>query len=475
VETFKRLREIRGGYRKMSAGSHVIFYRQNRGGKLMNRGIPADTKKCPEHKTLSCRLNNLAITVAKEGGRHFTKASFPMRFGYYSEIRTPEYEFHFNLNGDIKFIRGLNVSWPHPSESLKRTNGNDWVYYTVGAVINQKHIIDWFGEYYLPCLTYPSNAFWEFNPYADPRISGAFAAWSQLYATLYTIQCDGVPSGIKDFISMVVHKDENALHAQSQKLHGIIGGRVSVLPPDARHVDYEVVPLNIADGCLYHCNFCCVKSKESYQSRSRENVLEQIELLKAFYGRNMENYNALFLGNHDALGAGDELICMAASEAFKALGFENANLKKPMLFLFGSVGSLLKTGNGLMEKLNSLPFYTMINIGLESVHEKTLASINKPLKVSSIREAFNKMLEINRQYTNIEVSANFLLGEQLLPDHTHSLIELLRDVPDDSEKKGTIYLSPLTGSHKKSELLNSFFEIKKLSRLPAYIYLIQRL
>ncbi len=441
----------------------------------MNHSKLVDAKKGPEHRTLSCRLNNLAVTVEKEGGSHFTKASYPVRFGYYSEIRTSEYEFHFNLNGDIKFIRGLNVNWPHPSEWLKRTDGNDWGYYSVGAVLNHKGIFDWFGEYYLPCLTYPSNAILEFNPYTDPHISSAFAAWSQLYATLYTSRCDGVPSGIKDFLSLVVQKDENTLHEQSRKLHAIIGGRVSVLPPDTRHVDYEVIPLNIADGCLYHCNFCCVKSREGYQPRSRDSVFVQIEQLKEFYGRNMGNYNALFLGNHDALGAGDELIGMAASEAFKAFGFANSNMKKPMLFLFGSVGSLLKSGNGLLEKLNSLPFYTMINIGLESVDEQTLASINKPLKVSRIREAFKKMLEINREYANIEVTANFLLGEQLLPDHTHSLIELLRDVPDASDKKGAIYLSPLFDNQKRGQLLNSFFEIKKLSRLPAYIYLIQRL
>lgn len=441
----------------------------------MNHGKPTDARKSPEHKTISCRLNDLAITVEKQGSLHFTKASFPMRFGYYSEIRTSEYEFHFNLNGDIKFIRGLNINWPHPSESLKRTDGNDWGYYTVGAVINRKGIIDWFGEYYLPCLTYPSNALWDYNPYTDAHISHVFSAWSQLYAKLYDIQCNGVPSGIKDFLSLVVHKDENTLFAQSEELHAIIGGRVSVLPPDTRHVDYEVIPLNIADGCLYHCKFCCVKSRQSYQPRSRDNILLQIERLKTFYGRNLANYNALFLGNHDALGAGDELICMAASEAYRVFAFEDSNMKKPMLFLFGSVGSLLKSGNGLFEKLNSLPFYTMINIGLESVDEKTLASINKPLKISMIQEAFKKMLEINRNYANIEVTANFLLGEQLLPDHTLSLIELLRDVPDSSDKKGAIYLSPLMDNQKRGELPESFFEIKKMSRLPAYIYLIQRL
>ncbi len=441
----------------------------------MNSSKLAGLKKSPDHKTLSCRLDNLAITVEKEGGSHFTKAGYPRRFGFYSEIRTSEYEFHFNLNGDIKFIRGLNINWPHPSEWLKRTDGNDWGYYTVGSVLNHKGIFDWFGEYYLPCPTYPSNAIWEYNPYTDAKILPAFAAWSQLYAKLYTIGCDGISSKIKDFLSLIIQKDENTLHAQSEKLHAIIGGWVSVLPPDTRHVDYEVIPLNIADGCLYHCKFCCVKSGESYRPRSSENILAQIERLKAFYGRNIENYNALFLGNHDALGAGSELICMAASEAFRAFGFANSNMKKPMLFMFGSVGSLLKAGNDLFEKLNRLPFYTMINIGLESVDAQTLAAIHKPLKVSTIHEAFNKMLEINREYDNLEVTANFLLGERLSPDHTRSLIELLNDVPDASDKKSAIYLSPLMDSPKTGALLNSFFEIKNMSRLPAYIYLIQRL
>ena len=77
-------------------------------------------------------LSNLAISVEKQGPSRISKASFPLRYGRYSEIRTYEYEFLFNLNGEIKFIRGLNVNWPHPAEQLKRTDGNDWVYYSVG-------------------------------------------------------------------------------------------------------------------------------------------------------------------------------------------------------------------------------------------------------------------------------------------------------------------------------------------------------
>jgi len=80
-----------------------------------------------------------------------------------------EYEFIFNLNGEIKFIRGLNTSWPHPAEQLKRTDGNDWVYYYVGDDSSVNGIISWLGEYYLPCLPYPSNSIWEKN--LHPRSS----------------------------------------------------------------------------------------------------------------------------------------------------------------------------------------------------------------------------------------------------------------------------------------------------------------
>jgi len=427
----------------------------------------------------------MAITIEKEGASHFTKAGYPMRFGKYSEIRTSEYEFQFNLKGEIKFIRGLNVNWPHPSEWLKRTDGNDWVFYSVGAVIDYKGIIDCLGEYYLPCLIYPSNSIWGFNPYTDPNVSKAFVAWSQLYANLYEMRHrDRVPSNIRDFLSLIFSNDETTLHKESKKLHSIIGERVSVLPPDTRHVEYDVIPLIIADGCLYHCNFCCVKSPRGFQARSEKNILEQIRQLKAFYDCNLGNYNALFLGNHDALGAGDERICMAASEAFGAFEFGNSYIKNPVLFLFGSVDSLLKAENKLFRKLSDLPFYTYINIGLESADAPTLTSINKPLKISVIHDAFQKMLEINREYGNIEITANFLLGEQFSPDHYQSLAELLSSAPDSSHSKGAIYLSPLMDnqkrptimdSQKRNDLLESFFEIKKRNRLPTYLYLIQRL
>ena len=423
-------------------------------------------------KMESYQFGNLAIAFDKEGANRYTKVTYPIRYGRFCEIKTPEYSFQFNLNGQIKYIRGLTREWPHPAEWLKRTDANDWVFYSAGLY---KEMLSFIGEYYLPCLSYPSNSLWKYNPFADCDIQKALEAWSQLRVNLCSLSDNGMPSKIRGFMSQIYRQDVNTLNLKSTKLHRIIGGPVSVLPPDTRHVDYDVIPLMIADGCLYNCKFCRIKSRQSFCPRSKANVLEQIRQLQDFYGVDLKNYNAVFLGNHDALAAQPDLICRAATQAYEAFGFENACIKNPTLFLFGSVDSLLNAGSSLFDALNQIPMYTYLNIGLESVDAATLSKINKPLESGSVKDAFQMMLDINRSYLNIEVTANFLIGDALPPGHYRSLVELVRNRLNRYYSKGAIYLSPLNSSRNKRKLLRTFVEIKNLSRLPTYIYLIQRL
>ena len=418
------------------------------------------------------QLRNLEITLERKGALRFTKASYPVRYGNLCEIRTPDYLFEFNLNGDVKFIRGLNRNWPHPAEWLKRTDGNDWVFYSTGGYRGIFHAL---GEYYLPCPAYASNSVFEYNPFSDPRIRQAFGAWTQLRADLSGIRPNGVPSQTKNFLARISNRDPAALHQKSRDLHRILGTRVSVLPPDTRHADYDVIPLMIADGCLYNCGFCCIKSLRKFQQRSLENVRRQIRELRAFYGADIGNYSALFLGNHDALAAGRELICTAAAEAHAAFGFAKAYVKDPVLFAFGSVDSLLAAENDLFATLDRLPFYSYINIGLESADAATLHELRKPLDVSKIEAAFDKMLAINHRFANLEISANFLLGDRLAPAHYEAMLELIRNRLDRPYSKGAVYLSPLKASRNHRGLIRMFVELKNLSRLPTYLYLIQRL
>ena len=418
------------------------------------------------------KLRNLDIAVDKQGADRHAKVTYPIRYGRFCEIRTPEYLFQFNLNGEIKYIRGLSGNWPHPAEWLKRTDANDWVFYSVGGYNGIYYLL---GEYYLPCLAYRSNSIWQYDPFDDDNVQQALAAWTQLPADLGSLPANGAPAKIKNALARIARHDQPTLNTRSKSLHRIIGGPISVLPPDTRHVDYDVIPLMIADGCRYHCRFCCIKTGRRFQPRATDNILQQIQDLQRFYGVNLRNYNAVFLGNHDGLGAGPELIRRAATAAYIAFGLETSYVKSPTLFLFGSVDSLLDGGPTLIEAIGRLPYYTYINIGFESADAATLRRLNKPLEIAKIEDAFQMMLDVNRNYHNIEITANFLLGDRLAPDHYRSLIELARNRLDRTYSKGALYLSPLETNPKNRELRAKFVEIKNLSRLPVYLYLIQRL
>lgn len=423
-------------------------------------------------KVQSYTFDNLEISVDRQGADRFRKMSFPMRYGRYCEVKTPQYIFEFNLNAEIKYIRGRNRSWLHPAEWLKRTDANDWVFYSTGGYTG---VVDVLGEYYRPCLPYPSNSLWEYDPFSDANVLQAIEAYAELVGCLQAIPHNGMPADVRRFLNLAGAATMQALDKKAKKLHQIIGGPVAVLPPDTRHVDYNVIPLIIADGCLYRCDFCCFKSRKPFAPRSRESILEQIRRLQAFYGPDLKNYNALFLGNHDALAADGDLICTAVTEACSAFKFETSHIKNPTLFMFASVDSFLQADHHLLRELGRAPLTTYINIGLESADETTLADLNKPLDAQKVKDAFRMMLAVNKSQANIEVTANFVVGDRMRDRHYDCTIELIRKELDRYYSKGAVYLSPLMTSRDRHELMRRFSEIKSLSRLPTYLYLIQRL
>ena len=422
-------------------------------------------------------LDNLIITLNKEGSREFSKVSFPIRYGLFSEIRTPEYLYQFNLNGEIKFIQGVTRTWPHPAEWLKRTVANDWVYYSAG---DYKGIYDTFGEYYFPYLSYPGNAVMDGDPFNDDSVIFAKKSLQALRAKIGRLISGPTPKSLKDFLNQVIRNDEETLRRRADQLHRLIGGQVTVLPPDTRHVDYEVIPIIVADGCLYHCGFCRVKTGLDFAPRTPKDIIRQMKDLKRFLGPDLHNYNAVFLGQHDALSAGRELLEDAAERAYEILEFERSHLRGTHLFLFGSVDSVIRSEEGLFESLNRLPFSTYLNVGLESNDPKTLEALKKPVSVEKIREAFARILDINRRYEKIEVTSNFVFGENLPSGHLPSLLALTGDRLNVFGDKGSFYLSPLMGEgmrdrESKRELFREFHKLKIESRLPAFIYLIQKL
>ncbi len=377
----------------------------------------------------------------------------------------------FDLNHEIRHARGKTNTWLHPQEWLKRTKGNDWIYYSTGGYAG---VFESIGEYYLPNLMYTTNSLLGGKPFKEPEVKRLSKGW---HTALSSIKPDRhqMPAPVAEWMKNVQAKTPADLKARAQRLFDISGGRVTVLPPDARHSDYDVIPLNIADGCLYKCKFCKVKNQKQFTQRSRQNIDDQIDQLKSLYDKDLINYNSLFLGEHDALNAGSDLILYAARTAYDRFNFSQSIMKKPGLYTFGSVDALLNADENLFQSLNQLDYRTYINIGLESADPQTLDRIGKPITREKVINAFHRMQEINRRYPNIEISANFIMDEGLPPDHTTTMMALVRDDFQFNPLKGTIYLSPLRFGRPSREVLFDFYHLKTRSRLPMFLYIIQRL
>ncbi|MCK5163891.1 MAG: radical SAM domain-containing protein, partial [Desulfobacula sp.] len=266
-----------------------------------------------------------------------------------------------------------------------------------------------------------------------------------------------------------------ALQKKAQKLFNISGSRVTVMPPDARHVDYNIIPINISDGCLYKCRFCKVKNKKKFSIRSQQDIDNQINLLKQLYDKDILNFNALFLGEHDALNAPCDLILHTAQTAFDAFEFQASYMKKNFIFMFGSVDSFLNAGKTFFKNLNRLPFLSFINIGIESYDQATLDFLGKPLTCKKVDRAFDKIQTINDTFPNIEITCNFVMDEALSDSHYTTLMTLIREKVNRTKPKGCIYLSPLKFGSPSRQVLYDFYKLKSRSRLPTFLYMIQRL
>ena len=421
---------------------------------------------------MNFEIDNLKITLDKEGSPYYSKISYPLRFGKFKKIEIKDYVFYFNQNHEIKIIQGKNGAGHAPNEWIKRTAGGDFLYYSAAGY---KGTFGFIGEYYLPCFPYSDNPIFNIYGYDNKIIRTALNALETFFEDLTKLISRNIPNSLKKHLKEIVQNDLKALARRAGHFHKINSGYVSVLPPDARHADYDVIPVNVADGCLYHCGFCSVKTKKTFKLRNKDTVLRQIKQLKTFYKEDISNYNSIFLGQHDALNADSNTLIYAAKTAYKEFDIKHSNMKNPMLFMFGSIDSLIHSEKTLFDKLETLPFYTYINIGMESYHQETLNLIKKPVTTKKVETAFEKMLEINKKYNSIEITANFVMGKELPDEHYNSILELAAAKLEHPYSKGCFYISPLENCGTTRYIQKKFFEIKNSNPISSYIYLIQRL
>lgn len=199
------------------------------------------------HQTF--KAGDLSIELNCQGNNEYTKVSYPVKYGLFSRLETRDYIFEFNLNHEIRHAKSKKKTWIHPSEWLKRTMGNDWVYYSSGGYSG---VYEALGEYYLPNLMYQTNSLLGGKPFKEKAIDEIVKNWHQLISQLP--QTD-MPDRFSRWIDTIQQQTPDGLQEKAQQLFDISGSRVTVMPPDARHVDYNIIPLTISDGCLYKCRF----------------------------------------------------------------------------------------------------------------------------------------------------------------------------------------------------------------------------
>jgi hypothetical protein len=400
------------------------------------------------------------------------KFSFPVWYGIPVKIKWRGYRFDFNLRGGWKWITGGRSVWPDSQEMLKRTDGNDLIYYGVEDYASDYDLIK---NFYIPYNNAYNFDLFPPAPLEKDHVGKAlraveeFAGVAGRYAG--AASCDRA----RDFLLKISACGREGLVDEAALLHRIMGTNMPVLPPDTIDVDYEVIPLIITDGCNNNCRFCTFKTPDSLRLRSEKNIRKQIGDLRDFYGDDLVNYNSVLLGQNDALAGGEELIIAAAGMAYDGLNLSASFHRGPAnLFLFGSVDPFLAAKNSLFDQLNRLPYRTSINIGIESFEPETLLLLGKPLCADQTREAFYKMMAVNREWDKITVSCNFVLGSDLPHLHKEGIKTMLAEATTPKDR-GAAFLSPLFGRAKRREIISEFNEIKISSHLPVYIYLAQRL
>jgi len=403
--------------------------------------------------------------------------SFPIHTGVYNVLETPSHVFHFNLNHEIIRVKKKGDDWGHPHEWLKRTIGNDWIYYSTGGYTG---VYEATGEYYLPNFRYKTNSILGGHPFRLQEVKELVDGWydilENIQAQLSLHPCESDSRlELQQFLHSVCANTPENLQEKAETLHKIITGRISVLPPDARHVDYNLIPVTISNGCLYKCKFCKVKNSLPFTEFSKKQIANQLEQLKHLYGEDLKNYNSIFLGEHDALQCSSSLLLHSINEGIRVLQLDRSNLVGSKVFLFGSATSFLNAPDSTFEELSRLPCDVYINIGLESADQETLDQLGKPISELIVNEAFNRAQDINDKFTTIEITANFIMDEDLPENHYTKIVTLIRDSLPRKKVKGTIYFSPLKFDTPSRSRLFEFNRLKILSRLPTYLYIIQRL
>ncbi len=393
-------------------------------------------------------MDFMNITINKRGIEDCGSFSFPVRFGTYHKVESRDFVLHFTPSWRLIYAQSKERWWPDPNEWIKIGLSGIPVYY---SSLFYGDVASLFGQHYIPIPRNLSFELFNENPFLDLKLIVFLKKLEKL---------DELFGNNSEFIEI-----KNGLLRWKRfydlELLNILKARVTILPPDSFICDYQVFPVIISTGCTKNCGFCEVKDGTEFALRSDEEIKKQVLQLRGVLEKELDQFRGIFLGTLDALKAPEDKIFYSIRLGKKLL----PHIKN--FFLFGSPEALLEKDITFFRTLNKLKVNIYINIGLESMDEKTLYLIKKPFLKNRLKEIWEYCTNINKNFDRIEISLNILMNRNFPISHLETLLCFLKN--EGSFPKGPIFLSPF-----REPIDKNFFEtakvIKRATKRPVKPY-----
>ena len=395
-------------------------------------------------------MDFMKITLNKRGIENCGSFSFPVRFGTYHQVESRDFVLHFTPSWRLIFAQSKERWWQDPNDWIKIGLSGMPIYYSGLLYGDMASLLD---QHYIPIPKTLSLELFRENPFSDLRVSDFLKKLGRLDELLGNdSKFFEIKRGLKRWKRFYC-----------LELSNILGARVTILPPDSFICDYQVFPVIVATGCTKNCGFCEVKDGTEFAPRSNKEIKNQVLQLKGVLNTELDQFKGIFLGTLDAFRAPEDKI------------FYSIDLGKRLLphiknfFLFGSPEALLEKDMTFFRALNRLKVNIYINIGLESMDEKTLCLIKKPFLKNRLKEIWDYCTRINKDFDRMEVSFNILINRNFPRSHLETLLHFLEN--ERSFPKGPIFLSPF-----REPIDRKFFEtakaIKRATKRPVKPYML---
>ncbi|HLA26346.1 MAG TPA: hypothetical protein VJZ49_00455 [Syntrophales bacterium] len=154
------------------------------------------------------QIEDMEIIFDCAGRNDWGKFSFPVWYGMPVKVNWRGYRFDFNLRGGLKRIAGNCSVWPDPRETLKRTEGNDFIYYGTDGYESSYDLIK---NYYVPFNGRSDCNVFTDNPLQNRHVKRALEAFDGLVKEAGRLASSVAGDRPGDFLRKVAAKDRATL------------------------------------------------------------------------------------------------------------------------------------------------------------------------------------------------------------------------------------------------------------------------